>query len=138
MEEIMDEPQDEPIYKTPTPEQPIGFTRTDPDGSVREKLAYTPAEAVKLRFDGWREKPAGDQDQDGEAGQDESGEPGTEPVEGAQPAESAEPPAEATAEPTTEAAAEPAEATAEPAPRKTTAKKATADQPEPAAVDTPA
>ncbi len=35
--------------------QPITFTRTDDQGKPRTRIAYTPAEAVKLRFDGWTE-----------------------------------------------------------------------------------
>ncbi len=35
--------------------QPITFTRTDDTGKPRTRIAYTPAEAVKLRFDGWTE-----------------------------------------------------------------------------------
>jgi hypothetical protein len=37
--------------------EPITFTRTT-DGKSEHRLAHTPAEAVKLRFDGWVEKPA--------------------------------------------------------------------------------
>ncbi len=32
------------------------FTRTDSDGKTHELTAYSPADHVKLRFDGWREK----------------------------------------------------------------------------------
>jgi len=39
--------------------KPITFTRNDDGGKPRTRLAYTPAEAVKLRFDGWTEQPAG-------------------------------------------------------------------------------
>lgn len=34
----------------------IVFTRQGDDGKTLERVAHTPAEAVKLRFDGWREK----------------------------------------------------------------------------------
>lgn len=39
--------------------KPITFTRKDGEGNDRTRLAYTPAEAVKLRFDGWTEQAAG-------------------------------------------------------------------------------
>lgn len=31
------------------------FTRTKPDGTKQTRVAHTPAEAVKLRFEGWKE-----------------------------------------------------------------------------------
>ncbi len=40
-------------------ETPIVFTRDDDTGKTLERTAHTAAEAVKLRFDGWREKRAG-------------------------------------------------------------------------------
>jgi hypothetical protein len=39
--------------------KPITFTRKDEGGNDRTRLAYTPADVVKLRFDGWTEQPAG-------------------------------------------------------------------------------
>lgn len=36
--------------------QPITFTRKGEDGKDKTRLAYTPAEVVKLRFDGWTEQ----------------------------------------------------------------------------------
>ncbi len=38
--------------------KPITFTRNDDAGNTRTRIAYTPAEAVKLRFDGWTEQAA--------------------------------------------------------------------------------
>lgn len=39
--------------------KPITFTRKDDAGKDRTRIAYTPAEAVKLRFDGWIEQTSG-------------------------------------------------------------------------------
>jgi hypothetical protein len=35
--------------------EPIKFTRNDDEGKSRTRYAHTPAEAVKLRYDGWTE-----------------------------------------------------------------------------------
>lgn len=37
---------------------PVTFTRTGEDGRDRELVANSPADAVRLRFEGWTEKPA--------------------------------------------------------------------------------
>lgn len=37
---------------------PVTFTRTGEDGKDRELIANSPADAVRLKFDGWTEKPA--------------------------------------------------------------------------------
>lgn len=52
--------------KSATSTNPIAFTRPHPEtGKPQVRHAYTPEEAVALRFDGWREKqtskPAGEQ-----------------------------------------------------------------------------
>lgn len=36
--------------------QPTTFTRTDDDGTEHELTATSAADAVRLRFDGWREQ----------------------------------------------------------------------------------
>ncbi len=36
--------------------KPITFTRKGEDGRTHTRIAYTPAEAVQMRFDGWKEE----------------------------------------------------------------------------------
>lgn len=49
---------------TPDAEQggefvPLTFVRDGEDGEKRERVAYSPAEEVQLRYDGWSEKKTG-------------------------------------------------------------------------------
>ncbi len=37
--------------------KPIAFTRKDENGREHTRIAYTPAEAVRMRFDGWKQVP---------------------------------------------------------------------------------
>lgn len=38
---------------------PTTFTRTGPDGATKTRVAYSPADEVQLRFEGWTEKTDG-------------------------------------------------------------------------------
>lgn len=40
------------------PFEPVTFVKTGDDGEERELTASTPADAVRLKFDGWRAKTA--------------------------------------------------------------------------------
>lgn len=52
--------------------QPITFTRKGDDGKDKTRIAYTPAEVVKLRFDGWSEQPSGSSNSTKSSGSDKS------------------------------------------------------------------